>query len=134
VSQQPAPADTGGYVWAEACKPCHGAIHEAWLHTKHAKTLERLSPAERATDCVGCHVSGPKQVILAGATVANAGVQCESCHGPGQAHVEAAKSGGAVKMTKKPGAPVCEQCHNAKSPHYRGFFYGALSPLVHRVR
>jgi hypothetical protein len=73
--------------------------------------------------------------VLAGDQHVNANVQCESCHGPGKAHIEAA-TGGAAKpgnVTRSPAQRLCETCHNDKSPHYRGFFYSALKGLVHKV-
>jgi hypothetical protein len=132
----PQPAAGEGYVWAAECKACHEAIHDAWSKTKHAKAFGRLNADERkaGSQCIGCHVSGPKEPIEVEGSVANASVQCESCHGPGKAHVEAAKAGNAAaaKMVKLPPERVCASCHNDKSPHYRGFFYAAFKGLVHK--
>lgn len=142
-AQQPAPAAIAqapatvadGYAWADACKACHGAIFDAWHETKHARTIARLSAADKEGACVGCHVTGPKQVVMDGATHVNANVQCESCHGPGKAHIEAATAGSAKpgSVVASPGQKLCESCHNDKSPHYRGFFFSALKGLVHKV-
>ena len=57
-----APADTSGYVGAETCKTCHEAIYNDWEKTPHWKTT---------LDTKG----GPSHQ------------GCESCHGPGAAHV-----------------------------------------------
>lgn len=134
-AQQPAESGAEGYVWADACKACHGAIYDAWHDTKHARTFTRLSAADREGTCVGCHVTGPKQVVMEGGTPVNANVQCESCHGPGRAHVEAATGGSAKPghIVASPGQALCESCHNDRSPHYRGFFFNALKGLVHKV-
>jgi hypothetical protein len=35
-------------------------------------------------------------------------------------------------MTAKPAAPLCQTCHNDKSPHFKGFYYNALVGLVHK--
>jgi hypothetical protein len=125
-----------GYVWAGECQACHSDLHEAWSRTKHARTINRLSAEERkaGSACVGCHVTGPKEPIDVGGAVVNASVQCESCHGSGKAHVEAARAGNAAaaKMVASPPQRVCETCHNDKSPHYRGFFFAALKGLVHK--
>jgi hypothetical protein len=123
-----------GYAWADTCKSCHGAIHDAWAKSKHAKTIERLGEADRQKDCIGCHVTGPKAAVVADGKTVNASVQCESCHGAGKAHAEAAKTGTHVKMVRKPDQKLCETCHSARSPHYRGFFYGALVGLVHKTK
>lgn len=142
AAQAPAPAQTTavpgaeGYVWAGECKACHEDVHDSWSKTKHARTLDRLSSDERKADsqCVGCHVTGPKTPIEGEGRILNTGVQCESCHGPGKAHVEAAKAGNAAaaRMVKSPPQRLCETCHNDKSPHYRGFFFAALKGLVHK--
>jgi hypothetical protein len=87
-------------------------------------------------ECIGCHVSGPREPVLVDGTIVNANVQCESCHGAGRAHVEAAKAGNpaAARLAKKPAEAVCVSCHNDKGPHFRGFFYAALAGLVHNTR
>jgi hypothetical protein len=136
--QEPAtPAAAEGYVWAEACKECHPPIYEAWGKTKHARAIARLGGEQRqaGSPCIGCHVTGPKEPVMAGNSMVNASVQCESCHGAGKAHVEAARAGSAAsaRLVKSPPESVCQTCHNEKSPHYRGFFYTALKGLVHKV-
>jgi hypothetical protein len=132
---EPTPAD--GFAWAAACKDCHSEIYEAWEKTKHARTINRLSSENREGDrCIGCHVTGVREPVMDGTTILNANVQCESCHGAGRAHVEAAKAGNAAeaRLVRKPAQASCETCHNDKSPHYRGFFYSALVNLVHRTK
>jgi hypothetical protein len=65
----------------------------------------------------------------------NAHVGSESCHGPGAAHIKAAREGaGLGGIRRKSPQSLCETCHNDKSPHYRGFFYSALVGLVHRTK
>jgi Ni/Co efflux regulator RcnB len=134
-AQETAPA-SDAYAWDAACKECHADIHDAWAKTKHARTINRLTGADRqaGSACIGCHVTGPKDPLEVEGTMVNANVQCEACHGAGKAHIEAAKAGNAasVRLAKKPAAAVCETCHNDKSPHYRGFYYSALAGLVHK--
>jgi hypothetical protein len=137
TAQVAEPPSTEGYVWAASCQECHSEIHEAWSKTKHARTINRLSGENREGDrCIGCHVTGVREAVTDGNTIVNANVQCESCHGPGKAHVEAAKAGNAAeaRMVRKPAQKTCETCHNDKSPHYRGFFYSALVNLVHKTK
>jgi len=129
---QPAPQPDGSaYAWAESCRKCHEPIYKAWEKTKHSTALDRLSSADQQKECIGCHVTGPKSRIEEGRTVVNRGVQCEACHGAAAAHVAdpAVKTG----LTKVPGAAVCESCHSDKGPHFKGFFYGAMAGLSHRV-
>ena len=135
AAAQPAPGQES-YTWSAACKECHAEVYDSWSRTKHAKTIGRLNAEERKAggECIGCHVTGPKEPIMADGEMVNANVGCESCHGAGRAHVEAAKAGEAAKakLVKKPQAPVCETCHNAKSPKFKGFYYSALVGLVHK--
>lgn len=126
--------DTSGYVWEATCKECHAEVHEAWARTKHKTALLRLSAADQEKECGACHLTGAdKPVAVEGKTV-NAGVQCESCHGAGREHVDSARAGSPKKFAKTPGESLCVECHNAKSPHFHGFFYAAMKPLVHKVK
>jgi hypothetical protein len=129
---QPASPATEKYAWAQTCQACHDSIYEAWSKTKHATAFGRLSGAEQEKPCVGCHVTGAKTPILDGKRVVNAGIQCESCHGAAAAH--AADPTVTAGLTKVPPASVCEDCHNDKSPHFKGFWYDAMRPLSHRVK
>jgi hypothetical protein len=134
AAQPTPPADTSGYVWAGACKDCHTNVHEAWSKTKHSTTLNRLSSADQQKDCAGCHLTGALTPILNEGKAVNAGVQCETCHGPGRAHAESAVAGTPTPMPVKPNQKLCEQCHNSNSPRFRGFFYSAMLPLVHKTK
>ena len=133
---QDPPAEAQGYAWDGACKDCHSAIHDAWSKTKHARSIDRLDSTQRqGGECIGCHVTGPKGPIRDEAgDMVNANIQCESCHGPGKAHAEAAAAGNPIPagMTRKPPESLCKTCHNEKSPHYRGFYFQALVNLVHK--
>ncbi|HSL24569.1 MAG TPA: multiheme c-type cytochrome [Vicinamibacterales bacterium] len=132
---QPAvPADTSGYVWDAACKDCHSEIYDAWAKTRHKTALMHLSAADQEKECVGCHLTGSLKPISENGKVLNAGVQCEACHGAGREHAETAKAGTPVKFAKKPAEAVCVQCHNDKSPRFRGFFFTAMKPLVHKAK
>jgi nitrate/TMAO reductase-like tetraheme cytochrome c subunit len=133
----PAAADDSPYVGAAACKSCHEPTHTAWAKTKHANAIMRLSAAERGDRCIRCHVTGTAEQIAAeGSKPSHPGVQCESCHGPGRAHVDAANAGDATtaRMLKTPDEKSCLVCHNDESPHFKGFFYKAMAPMVHRVK
>ena len=131
AAQEPAASPAPGYAWADACKSCHTEIYDAWSKTRHAKALELLSGGDQEKECVGCHVTGPKSKILDGKKVLNAGVQCESCHGPSAAH--AAEPTVRTGLGKKPSEAGCVECHSAKSPHFRGFYFSAMAPIVHKV-
>lgn len=120
------------YRWADACKDCHEPVYEAWSHTKHASALNRLSAGDQENECVGCHLTGPKTRVFDGQKVLNAGVQCEACHGAAAAHVAdpQVKTG----LVRKPASATCEECHSAKGPRFKGFWYDAMAGLSHKVR
>jgi hypothetical protein len=125
------------YVGAAACKDCHRAHFNAWDETKHSKALSKLTASNRSGGkCIKCHVTGEPEVVAAqGDKPSFPNVQCESCHGPGLRHVEAAKTGDSVTDRPKPTQEeTCTKCHNTTSPRYKPFFYRALVGLVHLVR
>ena len=121
-----------GYVWADACRKCHEDIYASWSKTKHAKALGRLSAEEQQKECVGCHVTGPKQKLEKNGKVVNGGIQCESCHGASAAH--AADPTTHTAFGAKPPEKVCTSCHSDKSPHFKGFFYQGMASFSHPVK
>lgn len=82
----------GTYVGATACLTCHAEEHAQWAGSGHGKAMTPLAGKPSATDvaCVRCHAtrtqSGPPSANVADYRV-DEGVGCESCHGPGGAHV-----------------------------------------------
>ena len=82
-------AQAGGYVGTEKCLECHSEKGEPLKATAHGQVKNPRSPA--ATH------------------------GCESCHGPGQAHVEDDASGHMPKIKEmKPAEAnqICLACHN----------------------
>lgn len=91
-----AASTTDGYVGAETCKGCHEEAFQKFAKTRMGRIF-----LHQARD--------PKE-----------GNACESCHGPGQAHVEAGGGkgkGGLITFAKKDPTPVekrnqvCLDCH-----------------------
>lgn len=147
------------YIGAAKCKNCHniadnGNQHEAWTKSKHAeafKTLgsdaakklaaeKKIEDAQKADACLKCHVTGfgleadqfDKKFDK------TAGVQCETCHGPGEAHMKARLAAAATEENADPkvrkavpdgeiliktGPELCLSCHNADSPSFKNFCY-----------
>lgn len=69
-------------VGAARCGSCHPNIYASWLKSAHARSLEKLTAAQRADpSCRACHTLAP-----ASDDPALAGVQCEACHGLGSAY------------------------------------------------
>jgi DmsE family decaheme c-type cytochrome len=88
AAQQAAPA--AAYAGEDTCLTCHEDKTKGYHGSAHARTADPRSPA--------------------------AGKGCESCHGPGQAHVEA---GGDVtkilvlsEMSPRDVSETCTTCHN----------------------
>ncbi len=130
----PTPSDSP-YVGADSCKDCHSDFYSAWAKTKHSMALSKLPAADRASgQCIRCHVTGSPEMIAAeGAKPSLPNVQCEACHGPGRAHVQAARAGDAGDArTQKTDEDTCLRCHNETSPRFKPFFYRAMVGLVHQ--
>lgn len=121
------------YVGSAACAACHAAIYNDWRTSDHATALVTLEKIEHHWDpaCLRCHVVGwdrdeadhwtrwasgfrdPERTPYLG------GVGCESCHGPGSAHVARphdrslfAPEGPNVRSM---GQAACMACHDAEN-------------------
>jgi hypothetical protein len=158
------PAADNRYVGANVCKNCHntadkGDQHGQWMATAHAKAFDVLASdkakevakakgiadPQKSESCVPCHVTAhsvDKKLIKKGFKL-EAGVQCESCHGPGENHFKArmaaaAEATDATKLQKVPageiiGAPEekgCLECHNEKSPTYKPFCFKCRNAAI----
>ncbi|MBW7927866.1 MAG: hypothetical protein H3C58_07230 [Fimbriimonadaceae bacterium] len=112
------------FAGSDACGICHAAAYTVWKDSQHAGALATLDKTghDADPDCVGCHVvgldrdAGFKSRAL---TPELADVGCESCHGPGAAHVADPGKG---KMAKV-GAGSCAPCH--VPDHSPGFDFAA---------
>lgn len=149
------------YIGASKCKSCHssaevGDQYGHWKGTLHARAFEVLATEEakklgaekgiadpqKDDACVKCHVTAfqvPADQIKKGFEIKD-GVQCETCHGPGEAHLKArfaaAASGEAPagpvqipagEIIASPDEKVCLTCHNAESPSYKPFCFHEFS-------
>ncbi len=123
---------TGPYVSAHAqvvvdsandivnlgCGFCHPSVHSEWETTAHGRALETLEAVGQGTNpaCLPCHTVGygePGGFIDRATTNALAGVQCESCHGPGGPHVSniqdaSLRPPASIKMLDP---NICGKCH-----------------------
>jgi hypothetical protein len=116
------PHGASGYVGIEVCSSCHEEARTVWDKTAHARAYATLSQQfkEYNLDCVSCHVTGYEKP--GGSTVtfneSLRDVQCEECHGPGQAHAKAPKQKGLI--VREPKLEMCvSSCHHP--PHVEGF-------------
>ena len=161
------------YVGAAKCKSCHskkqtGHQFGIWTTSKHAAAFVTLESEEakefraargvddpvQSDECLRCHVTGhgePKE-RFARSFDAKLGIQCESCHGPGDRHVRArllaaddedeeedpfaGEAGPAVlppgEIISVPKPESCLQCHNDESPAYVPFcFHETMKVIRH---
>lgn len=160
------------YIGAEKCKNCHSAETTgnqfgAWHKSEHAKAFEKLGSDEakriakekgiddpqKSDKCLKCHETafGLAADLIKKGFDPKQGVQCESCHGPGDAHLKArfaaaSKAGGdegggdgkAAPVQKIPdgeiianvGEKTCLVCHNTESPTYKPFCFCERSAKI----
>lgn len=171
------PAAVNHYVGSDTCKNCHsqkekGDQYHVWKASKHAQAYELLATdkAKEAgkkvgvdnpqTDpkCLACHETGyglPKE-NFAKTFIEHQGIQCETCHGPGEKHkaarMDAAgkeappadggfgeEEGEAPAVAKVPEGEIltpkdeatCVKCHNEKSPSFKEkFVFADMSKKV----
>lgn len=117
-----APRFTGeiAYVGDKVCAECHEDICSQLDATPHERAWKTLFEYGDQVDpeCVSCHVTGwgdNKGFLGFEATPHLVNVTCESCHGPGQRHVE----DDALMPRSKPDRAFCLTCHDAdNSPHF----------------
>jgi hypothetical protein len=109
------------YVGSAACQQCHDQEHAIFIkHSKKAHSrhnVEKMRPkltAAELENCYHCHTTGYGQkggFVSYEKTPHLGDVGCETCHGPGSAHVE---SGDTSAITRKPHVDSCQVCHNAE--------------------
>lgn len=163
------------YIGADKCKNCHKAEESGnqfghWQESGHAKAFATLASDEakriakekgiadpqKADECLRCHATAfgePAEHIKKGFD-GTLGVQCETCHGPGDNHMKArmaaaAKAAGgdgfgdegAKAPQKLPDGEIllsvgfdnCKRCHNAESPTFKPFCYCMRSATIRHL-
>ncbi|MBI2191663.1 MAG: cytochrome c family protein [Planctomycetes bacterium] len=155
----------GKFIGADKCKNCHqakkvGDQFGKWKAMKHAKAFETLASEEakklakekgiadpqKSEKCLKCHVTAfgePADRVAKGFNP-KLGVQCESCHGPGEKHFKARlaaagdeeEGGGFEDEAEKAYTPLpegeivthppvqtCLGCHNEEGPSFKPFCF-----------
>ena len=124
------PALAGGFLGYDeqdqkqtACGNCHVDTQSTWETTAHADAWETLQASGHAAEfCENCHAVGANGNDGDGGWEPTSDeryhdVQCESCHGPGQAHAEnpeAIQPIAAMSLGDLDGlanAQSCAECH-----------------------
>ncbi len=113
------------FVGEEVCQTCHQAEYKVWSGSDHAMAYDDLEAVGKSFDpaCIQCHVVGfdkPGGFVDMSMTGHLMGVQCESCHGAGRAHVEA-QGKAALPNSDWDKEKMCAQCHT--QPHSPGFVF-----------
>ncbi len=128
------------YVGNEICGTCHVREYKKWLGTRHARTWVMLGMADKADKvrsslkiaspspqtsavCLKCHGTAadtPPEYRLPTFHVEE-GVQCETCHGPGEKYateqVMKDKQKAISLGLRMPTRDFCLTCHQAKPSH-----------------
>jgi DmsE family decaheme c-type cytochrome len=94
AAQTPAPAasppQAAGYVGEDTCVTCHDSEGKSFHQTLHGKASDPRTPA--------------------------AAHSCETCHGPGQAHIDDPSKPGSIRrfplLAPRDAAAVCLTCHS----------------------
>jgi Cytochrome c554 and c-prime len=78
--------------------PRHEMLPAATLHEAMGQPVKTRTAGRQ---CFGCHSTGPVTVSTSGdVNITEAGVRCESCHGPGGGHRDAALKGNLVQVKR----------------------------------
>jgi len=117
------------YVGSDACQSCHEAEFATWKTSPHGHavtTLEKAGKTDHSKEaaCLDCHTTaygktgGFSPTVPVAAQPDLARVGCESCHGPGSAHIgETAKRFGTIlslgdKCDSCVILKICGRCHD----------------------
>ncbi len=110
-----------GFAGSQSCAQCHENVHSAWQGTRHAQAFSApifqrdWTELGSQVSCLECHTTGYDPQT---GKYAEAGVTCESCHGPFQSdHPDA-------PMPITPNADLCGTCHKTTTDEWRASVHG----------
>jgi len=133
----PPPPEPGRahFVGDAKCAACHKEALAFWKATVHATAWKTLVELGKQNDyrCIGCHVTGYAQVggSSLGHTDHLRDVQCEVCHGPGSAHVDAKGLEEPPAVQRATPASTCTGCHTTQHSdtfQYEAYLRDVLGP------
>lgn len=120
------------YVGSDGCAACHTRAYLWWRETRHGRAFQTLVARGRELDrdCICCHTTGFGRAGGAslGSTEHLQGVGCESCHGPGSAHVSNPQAPVDETLQVQVPASACRACHDAE--HHPGFSEASARPRL----
>lgn len=114
------------FAGVDTCKTCHQEAYTIWSGSRHSGAMATLEAVNKHFDpyCLQCHVVGLHEedgFMDKETTPQFANVQCENCHGAGQAHTKNPVAHDMVLPNpEKDGSElVCLGCHNkSHSPKF----------------
>jgi hypothetical protein len=142
--QPAAPLTEQSYAGSNECFMCHRPHTDAWSESRHAQAFNDL-PQQYKSDssCLKCHVTafGERTGYTSGTDKDLLMVGCESCHGPGALHIDAARRfveapfGEEEKIEKEmratvvktPTDSVCIKCHVTQAHGHHPPYHGRPS-------
>jgi len=101
------------FVGYESCIGCHAEQADLWIHTIHRTAYATVADSPDILICLPCHTVGYGKrsgFVDMETTPHLAGVQCESCHGPGSNHN---LDPIAYPLTVSYGTALCGECHQS---------------------
>ncbi len=110
---------TGATQGAASCKSCHAKTYKHWKKSPHANAFSNLEPIDQAKEeCVVCHATAERMGEMGEAPRGfrtEEGVACESCHGPGEAHVASPSKDNIIGLGETCSEciieEICTRCH-----------------------
>ncbi|MFP4657059.1 MAG: multiheme c-type cytochrome [Desulfonatronovibrionaceae bacterium] len=126
----------GDYVGTETCGDCHEYEYDnfmeyskkpySWEHI--TKMRPKLKDSE-FKECLECHTTGYERggFVSYEETPELADVGCETCHGPGEEHVETGGDPAAIKG--RISQEDCQRCHNearVEDFNFKPLIYGGV--------
>lgn len=148
------------YVGDESCEICHsseriGNQFQSWMRSPHARAYTDLDSIEaqniarkmgiadpqKSHRCLSCHTTASNASLpeMTSSFRKSDGVQCESCHGPGEDYSRYSTMIDSHKATRAglvaiPDQKTCITCHNPSSPTYKTFNYKKdVQKILHKI-
>lgn len=148
------------YVGDETCEVCHssasiGKQFQIWQRSSHARAYKdlgspealaiarkmKISDPQKDLRCLACHTTAPRAHLpeMISTFRKEDGVQCESCHGPGEDYSHFSTMIDPIRskeagLSIHPDEKTCKSCHNPSSPTFKGFdFKRGVARISHPI-